>query len=234
MGALIRRAAPRGHAATINYRDLDEHLNARPDRATRLLQKLGGKRVVLPNGTVLWRLIEPKGGRGPGDWVVEVEGPRYDVHPVEEYLYQVDVDTVFPREEERFHAEFWESPPELYHATTKDNVRSIERQGLNPTNRTRGIGNRWTGPAVFTTTELDEAAYGTYGPVVFRIDTEAMKRARYTPPVAEEEPVREYNLRQWLAHRLEAWETHFDLEQGLSLHTVVVFGTIPAKYLTQV
>ena len=207
----------------IDARDLENRLDANPRRARRFLARLGGERFRLPTGAV-WKL---------GELIVEQSSAEsFCVSEISDYVQTADVDALFPNEEKQFNADFWSGPPPLYHNTTRDNVESIDAEGLATMDKTRGFTNRWTGHAVFTTTSGDEAFYATYGNALYTIDTAAMKRAGYMPPVAEEEPYREYNLRQRLAYILDE-EIHIDVETGISPYTVVVFGAIPPEYLSR-
>jgi len=135
-----------------------------------------------------------------------------------------------------FNKDFWERPGELYHATEEEHLDDILRDGLVPKSETRGLTNRGTGSAVFTTTNQDTAASGSYGNVVLRIDTDAMKKAGHTPDVALEEA----------ANMAEAWSalanlvgiedySYEDSDPGAAdPETVVVFGRIPPKFIAVV
>ena len=137
--------------------------------------------------------------------------------------------------------EYYESEPDddfwqhnlqgfvLYHATPNENVESIMREGLNPMNRTRGIANRSTGSAVFTSDNPDDI--DSYGEVVIAIDVGAMQADGYTPAVAQEEPIEEQNLKGNLAHQLGLEDYSWDVESGISETTYIFYDSIPPKYL---
>jgi hypothetical protein len=163
----------------------------------------------------------------------------YDPTPAADFVTEVhDAESVaqdFGIEIQPLTEEFWGpdgEPPPLYHATPTENVESILEEGLGVRCDTRGISNRCTGAAVYTTTELSEAEYGSYGDAIFRIDTAAMQRDGYMPGVALEPDEEERQWREALAHRLGAEEYVWEIEQGMSPNTIVVFGQIPPKYLT--
>lgn len=161
-----------------------------------------------------------------------IEPDSVSIDKAYEWVDRQDPTNWYP--EEDFNADFWAGPSPLYHATSEENADRIEKTGLAARNKTRGLTNRGTGPAVFTTIEPDEAALGTYGNVVFEIDTDAMKRDGYTPHVGMEEPLARSELKSALGHKVGledySWDDGFD---GLSNSTVVIYGHIPAKYLSR-
>jgi len=203
--------------------EMEEYLEESPD-AERMLGRLGGERVELGDGSEVWTLRD-----GKDLWVIWEDG-GWNIKEDWEFIDGADLEGMYPEEVERFNREFWESPSTLYHNTTEENADGIEEDGLEARDMSRGLTNRDTGAAVFTTSNPDEAVYGSYGPVTFEIDTDAMRRDGYKPFVAQEGPVLEYELQGALAHALgSTWQP--EIEQGLSFDTVVVFGDIPAKYL---
>jgi len=130
-----------------------------------------------------------------------------------------------------YNEEFWSSDPgETYHATPEENVEDILREGLAPMNKTRGIDNRGTGAAVFTSSEID-LIQGSYGPKVFKIDLSAMRRDGYMPEVAEEEPIMEKRAKEALAAKIGLDDFNWEVESGVDETTLVIFGHIPPKYL---
>jgi len=61
----------------------------------------------------------------------------------------------------------------LYHGTSAENLESIRQEGLNPENRTRGLGNRGVGLSVFATSSEETAAgYASFDGAVVEIDVE--------------------------------------------------------------
>lgn len=136
----------------------------------------------------------------------------------------------FPDLEEKFNAEFWGGPVELYHATTEDNVADIQSDGLVPMSSTRGISNRSVGSAVFTS--INPEVIDSYGDNIFRIDTAAMKRDGYTPYVSQEPVFPESEKINALLHMYDIEETHeISSHDGMDPDTVIVHGKIPSKYL---
>lgn len=129
-----------------------------------------------------------------------------------------------------FNKDFWESPPQfLYHGTQDEYIPDIMREGLEPRDETRGISNRHTGAAVFTSLNEEYAEYH-YGTAI-EINVAAMKADGYTPDVGQEGPLEEAELYDALAHKLGLEEYQHETEHGLDPDTVVIYGPIPPKYL---
>ena len=204
--------------------ELDEAENER--EVERILDGYGFRKVKLPNRDIVWV-------NGRENMIVEKYKDSWSPSELDDWIYGVDLDEMFPDEGDQFDKDFWSSPPPLYHNTQKSNVEDIAEEGLVPMNQTRGIGNRGTGAAVFTTSDADESAYGSYGPVTYKIDTKAMKRDGYKPYVSQETPVVEYEQFRRLADLLGV-DAEPDLEHGMSPWTVVVFGKIPPQYLERI
>lgn len=125
---------------------------------------------------------------------------------------------------------FWQNPvPVLYHATEEENVASIQQNGLEETNETRGLANRSTGAAVFTSDSPDDI--DSYGNYVFEINVMAMKADGYMPPVTQEDPIEEQELKNRLAAMLSVDDYHWDVDSDISPSTYIFHGGIPTKYL---
>jgi hypothetical protein len=156
-----------------------------------------------------------------------------EVENIHQWLSMVDLEPYFPDHEDRWNQEFWRYPAPLYHATTNENVASILKHGLNPASKTRGISNRSVGAAVFTTSNYEETKRGSYGNVVFEIDTQRLAKHPQRPYAAQEPDISEYDLRMALAHQLGQDRYETDIEGGMSPDTVILYGTILPEYLTQ-
>jgi len=142
-----------------------------------------------------------------------------------------DPSDYYPDYEDDQNRDFWASTPDLWHATTEDHVDSIREEGLRAENQTRGISNRSTGAAVFTADDPEALAMGSYGDVLIRINTAAMKADGRTPYTSREPDVVDAELRGAIAHRLGLRDYEPEIEQGMDTTTVIVHGSIPAKYL---
>jgi GNAT superfamily N-acetyltransferase len=151
-----------------------------------------------------------------------------------EWVNTAPVKNYFPDYEDRLNDEFWESGGEVYHATTEENAVEIEASGIEARNITRGLSNRSEGAAVFTTTNLEETAYGSYGDVVFAIDIAAMAKDGYKPYTSQEPDIVEGELRGGLASAVGLTDYEYDYESGMSPYTVAIHGAIPAKYIKRV
>ena len=226
-----RAAVPRVSSSSVNKWDLEDDLNdAKSKREVKeILRKHDAREVKLPNRETVWVLPDRK-----PEFVVEEWRGDWSVQEIYDYIWGADLTDIFPKSDERFNDDFWDYPAPLYHNTTEGNVEDIEAEGLLPMDKTRGISNRSTGSAVFTTSDPDESSMGSYGPVAYEIDTPAMKKDGYKPFVSQEEPIMEAELQSALASLLGMDDFYPDIEQGLSHYTVVVFGAIPPKYLTRV
>lgn len=169
-----------------------------------------------------------------GNFVIEWNGK--DIYPnieqADDWIYSVDPVYFIEDYDTRFNKEFWTNPYPLFHATSEEKAESIEKEGLVPKSETRGISNRSVGFAVFTTSSYDEAVTGTYGPVIFEIDTQAMKQDNYTPFVELEPNIAEINARQEIAEMLGI-DFYAQYDSDMSPHTVIVNGPIPLKYIAR-
>lgn len=129
-------------------------------------------------------------------------------------------------------AEFWSSPGIVYHGTTEENWNVIKRKGLEPRDETRGLSNRNIGPSVFTSSEIETAAY-RYD-VVIEINAQQMKKDGYMPHVGIEEPIQEAEQKEAIAWRLGIKDYYSEYEDGLDPGTFIFYGKIPKKYLRRV
>lgn len=142
-------------------------------------------------------------------------------------IYDLDLDNYVP--EINFNKKFWQYPQILYHTTSKNNVPFILEKGLVVKNETRGIDNRNTGAAVFTSENPDELE--PYGDTLIEINTPLMKKDGYMPNVNREDPIIEAEKRESLARMIGLENFEVEIEQGISPSTVVVYDNIPPKYL---
>ena len=190
----------------------------------QLLTELDAEPKKLPNGAVIYIV-----GNSVIEWDKKFED--VDVEDFNRWIYDVDIESIFPQYEEQFNAEFWKRPQPLYHATIESNVQSILEHGLGPRNQTRGMSNRGVGDAVFTTNNYEDTAEGSYGDFVFEIDTQKMKAVGNMPLVSQEPDIQENDMRQRLAWMLgfENWQG--ESEAGMYDSTIIVHGAIPPDCL---
>lgn len=155
-----------------------------------------------------------------------------DTTPVDAHEWVSREDPTNYIEEPDFNKEFWESPGSLFHRTTEDHVESIEANGLEARSETRGLTNRGTGPAVFTSNDPENNS--EYGDVVYEIDMAAMKRDGYTPEVSSEIAASENQLRSALAWKigLHDYDTQdYDDPGAADENTTVIHGHVPRQYI---
>lgn len=129
--------------------------------------------------------------------------------------------------------EFWESGGRVYHGTTVENWQQIQKDGgLDMRDETRGLTNRGTGQAIFTSYNPHDTSY--YGEVTLAINVDQMIADGYTPRVQREGPIDEAMQRRSIAYRLGLNEEAFseDSSDGMSEDTVIFFDSIPLKYIS--
>jgi len=167
--------------------------------------------------------------------IADVDYPELE-DPIE-WIYRLssnDLHSYIPTVD--FGETFWSNirqGDDVYHGTTPENLQEIQVNGLTTQNKTRGINNRGTPSAIFTSTN----PYGvsSYGNVVIEIDLGKMKEDGFMPNVSKEEPIEEGQVRDQLAYRLGVEEADFTSEyesEGLFDDTVIFHDNIPVKYLT--
>lgn len=167
----------------------------------------------------------------PSEWyIVETEGEKvyYTKDAYQWVRDNVDNYTDYYPEP----GDFWEDigpGAVVYHGTDPENVKSIMKHGLKPMDRTRGISNRSTGPAVFTT--WNQTITESYGTAVFVIDLAQMKQDGYMPSAEMETPISDSQWEESLAHGIGLTDYYAEVEQGIDMDTVVIYGRIPPKYL---
>ena len=164
--------------------------------------------------------------------VVELSFPYPSFSEAEEWIYSISNDAWQYVDQSDFNEEFWEgigAGATVYHGTHEDRIEDIKVEGIAPMDETRGINNRSTGAAVFTspTPEMAADAYA----VVLEINVGQMKADGHMPSVSKEEPIDEAETLQLLAHKIGLENFYADYEQGLDPETVIFYGSIPPKYL---
>lgn len=153
--------------------------------------------------------------------------PSYRAEVLEKLGYNYD-----------FNERFWQYPQTLYHCTKPEWLPFIKKKGLTPQNRSRGINNRSVGSAIFTTQESEEipGLQDSYGPVVISINTRQMKADGYMPVVAHEPEVDDALELAFIFTKLGKPDVEvsrfIDSSGGISEYTVIIYDTIPTKYLT--
>lgn len=159
------------------------------------------------------------------EWLVRVEDPT-DYFP--DYLDQLDKN-------------FWESAPtDLLHGTS--DLQFVLKNGIVARSGSRGISraSRSVGDAVYLNPSeeyVESYASGPDGGVV-KVDFRSMKgdylKSGKALPFASEEPdVIQYDLMGAMASVLGIGDTFYpDEPSDMDPETVIVYGSIPAKYLS--
>lgn len=197
-----------------------------PDDIVRILEGLDAHQVKLPDGSMIYLAA---------GCVIEWDGKDIypDIEEAHQWIIDADVDRYFPDHQDKWSARFWHYPEVLYHATTEQNAVIIEQQGLIPQNATRGLSNRSVGGAIFTTSEFEDTMSGSYGDVVFAIDTARLAQDKRHPYATREPNVEESELQASLAHALGLEDFEPNYENDMSPNTVILYGAIPREYLTR-
>ena len=165
-------------------------------------------------------------------YLTDLSFPYPSFENAEEWVYNIGENAWQYVDYKDFGEDFWENVTEgetLYHGTYEDRIEDIMREGLSPMDKTRGIENRSTGSAIFTSSSAEVAS--EYYPIVLEINIGQMKADRYMPRVSKEGPVDESETLQALAYKIGLEDFYVDYEQGLDPETIIFYGNIPAKYL---
>lgn len=191
---------------------------------------------------VPYRKITWPGGAAPvyvyGSMVMECDASGVSFSDANNWVYDLNdfnLDAYIPVPD--FGETFWQNVSageKLYHGTDSENVPSILQYGINAASKTRGLSNRGTGDAVFTSSNPEGTR--SYGDAVIEIDVAAMKAAGITPRVSQEDPFEGDNQRKAIAWRLGLKEfvgVERDWE-GMSEETIVIHGSVPPQFLRQV
>jgi len=207
-----------------------------PEEIKTLLQEFGNafvwKEINFAHGPVI--LINKKGDKNK--YIMDDLSYPDEIKEIHDWLNRLndhELDYYVPSQD--FNKIFWnnEGISTLYHATSKENAKLIEKIGLSPKNESRGINNRGTPAAVFTSDNPDDIS--SYGDIVFEINVRQMKADGYMPNASRETPTEEVQIRSSLAYKigLPYYELSIDPgNDGISEATVVFYGQIPPKYLT--
>lgn len=131
----------------------------------------------------------------------------------------------------RFNREFWEAPATLYHGTS--DLPGVLRTGIGARSRSRGLGNRSVGAAVFTSLRVEGTESYASGPDggTVEIDTEAMKRDGVTPFTAQEPEVVEQEMLNAIAHGIGIEHVIEYGDAGIDPDTIILYGHVPVRYL---
>ena len=118
----------------------------------------------------------------------EADGDDFDA---DRFIYNVrdgDLEEAFPVIASDFYGDPTTTRAVVYHRTPGENAEAIASEGLNARDKSRGIGNRWIGNAIFAAAEDDPMM--SYGDVLVEIDLNAARNlsaieTELEPSVAE-------------------------------------------------
>lgn len=168
---------------------------------------------------------------GDPDWP-DLENARYWL----DKMYDHEVESYMPSEDSN--EKFWKQVGNgsfLYHATSSEYVEDIMKHGLRPMDKTRGISNRSTGSAVFTSDNPDDIS--SYGDYIFSINVGQMKADGYMPNVEQEGPISIALQKKQIADII-GLQNYYPADEynseGLYESTYIIFGKIPPKYLKSI
>lgn len=214
------------------FQELLDDIHGRND-LMRLLKmySLKWKQIDFPEETLITIVL------GSNLYIIDdLENPT--LKEAKEWLWDTSnygrLDNYIPPED--FSKTFWDNLGNnsvVYHATTEENKESILRNGLGVRDKTRGINNRSTGAAIFTSDNPDDVS--SYGDVIFTINLSKMKKDGYMPEVSREGPVEEAERLEALAYKIGVEDfiaTESNDSEGLYPSTIIIYGDVPKKYLS--
>jgi hypothetical protein len=130
-----------------------------------------------------------------------------------------------------------ENPGKVYHYTTEEKWEEIQQDGQIIGSSGTGLSNRWE-HGIFTSTDPEEHALGTYGDICLEIDLDKFKTESGLKELdLQFEPdVMEYLIREYIRSVLELGESRDEIDSsgGMSPYTIIVGHTIPLKYIRRI
>jgi len=162
------------------------------------------------------------------------------IKDIKQWIYDVDVsdfidpDTIYNNWIESTLKDLRVSPGKVYHYTTPEKWELIQQDGKMVGSYGTGINNRGA-YGIFTSTDPEEYALGTYGDICLELNLDLFKTESGLPELnLDFEPeVVEYLSRDYLVGVLGI-EIRDELPSDMSPYTVIVNHVIPVKYIRQV
>lgn len=177
-------------------------------------------------------------------WFERVNG-KYDyVSDIIQFIYDSDeskILNILGIEEENVYVlemgtlqEIRESPGIVYHFTTEEKWSDIKKDGYMIGSRGTGLTNK-VSYGIFTTTDPEEYATGTYGNVLLKIDLQSFKEENGLSQLnIELEPEWfETIIKNSLASKLQI-EHEFENSNDTSPFTLIINHKIPVKYIERI
>ena len=165
-------------------------------------------------------------------YLTDLSFPYPSFEDAEEWVYSIGDNAWQYIDQQDFNEEFWKNVGQgekIYHGTQEDRIKDIMELGLSTMDGTRGINNRSTGSAIFTSPSAEIVL--NYYPIVIEINIGQMKADEYMPQASKEGPVNETEVLEILANKIGLDDFYTDYEQGLDPETIIFYGNIPVKYL---
>ena len=132
--------------------------------------------------------------------------------------------------------EMRKNPGKVYHYTTEEAWEKIQSHGGMKGSSGTGLTNRGS-HGIFTSTNPEVYAEGTYGNICLELNLEAFKNDSRLPELnlSYEPEVDEYLLREyvWSELKIESRD-EIDSSGGMSPYTIIVGHNIPLKYIRTV
>lgn len=172
------------------------------------------------------------------DYIKDIQQWVYDLSDVDmEELLGYGVDKVYSNYIDCTLEEFKKNPGKVYHYTTEDKWEAIQKTGHLKGSTGTGLTNRYSF-GLFTSTDPEEYASGTYGDVCLEIDLSAFKNSNNLSEikVSYEPDVEEYLMRDSIRSALELdnMEIEIDSSGGMSPYTLIINHSIPIQYVSQI
>lgn len=177
-------------------------------------------------------------GKTPMYLLYNAENETFDViKDIEQWIYDTDIsdfidpDTIYNNWVESSLKDMRVNPGKVYHYTTPEKWALIQEDGKMVGSYGTGINNRGA-YGIFTSTDPEEYAVGTYGNVCLELNLDAFKNESGLPALnLEFEPeTMDYLMRSTMASAMEI-EMRDDIPSDISPYTVVVNQVVPLKYI---
>lgn len=164
-----------------------------------------------------------------GEWLSNLNEHEYAEYVNPDIIYNAWVETNLE--------DFKQNPGKVYHWTTEEKLEEIQQSGKVVGSRGSGLNNHGA-YGIFTSTDPQEYALGSYGNVCLELDLERfLKESGKTElNLAWEPQVEEYLVREYLRSVLEIENDRDEIENdgGISPYTVVVNEVVPIQYVRQI
>ena len=199
--------------------------------------KLKGKQFFNNQLIKLWDgkqdvYLEYDKDNGTADWIKDINDWIYNVNDSDLLRLRIDTDNLYNGHVDSSLSDLQTDPGMVYHYTTEEKWEEIQSSGELVGSSGTGINNRYA-YGIFTSTNPEEYAAGTYGNVCLQINLTQVKVDNNLPKLnLEFEPeVMDYLVREYIFNKLEI-ELRDDYPSDMSPYTVIVNHTVPLQYVT--